>query len=205
MSRRAILALPWLGKPTGKMPMLSFHARADLAGGGAPGDPAENVARQWSWSLSPTGNGTSSAIDGNSQTRTHDNANEPWHGHLGHEPACRSGRSQGRSGPAVAGEAHGRDARGTYLRPGFGRQAHGRVLGTPNGDAHATPLYDRAGNNDRGPRPPQALGTQGGPQGPGGGRWTREGMFPSPFSFPGRPGRPRKAEEKRNHMVSRAP
>jgi len=44
MSRRAILALPWLGKPTGKMPvvlmgkmpMLRLHARADLVGGVAP-------------------------------------------------------------------------------------------------------------------------------------------------------------------------
>ena len=46
----------------------------------------------------------------------------PWHGHLARE-------SQGRLGPAVAGEAHGRDARGTH-----GQDAHG----THGRDAHAT-------------------------------------------------------------------
>jgi hypothetical protein len=59
MSRRAILALPWLGKPTGKMPvvlmgetpMLRFDACANIA---ANGSPAESVAR--SWSLTPIGN-----------------------------------------------------------------------------------------------------------------------------------------------------
>jgi RHS repeat-associated protein len=83
MSRRAVPALPWMGKPTGKpsdptgkMPMLRLHARAALAGGAVLGDPAENLARQWSWGLTPTGNWETSAIDGNSQTRTHNNANE---------------------------------------------------------------------------------------------------------------------------------
>jgi len=60
--------------------------------------------------------------------RKHDPAKAPWHGHLARA-------SQGRPGPAGAGEPHGRDARGT----------HGR-------DAHATPPYDHAGNNGRGPR-----------------------------------------------------
>ena len=54
-----------------------------------------------------------------------------WHGHLARE-------LQGRPGPAVDGKAHGRDARGTCLRRGFGRQAHGQALGAPNGDAHGT-------------------------------------------------------------------
>ena len=92
MSRRAILALPWLGKPTGKMPvvlmgkmpvvlmgkmpMLRLDARADLVGGVAPAAPAEDLARSWSWGLSSTGNWNTSAIDGNSQARTHDNANQ---------------------------------------------------------------------------------------------------------------------------------
>jgi hypothetical protein len=48
-----------------------------------------------------------------------------WHGRPGHEPACRSGRSQGHPGPVLL---HGRNA----------RKAHGQVLGTPYGDAHAT-------------------------------------------------------------------
>ena len=62
MSRRAILALPWLGKPTdptgkmpvvlmGETPMLRFDACANIA---ANGSPAESVAR--SWSLTPIGN-----------------------------------------------------------------------------------------------------------------------------------------------------
>jgi hypothetical protein len=87
MSRMAILALPWLGKPTGptgkmpvvlmgKMPMLRLHARADLAGGVAPATPDEDLARRWSWGLTPTGNWETSGIDGNSRTRTHNNANE---------------------------------------------------------------------------------------------------------------------------------
>jgi len=54
MSRRAILALPWLGKPTGKMPvvlmgkmpMLRLHARADLVGGVAPGNLG-NLGEIW--------------------------------------------------------------------------------------------------------------------------------------------------------------
>jgi len=42
----------------------------------APGGVAGSVARSWSWGLSSTGNWNTSVIDGNSQTRTHDKANE---------------------------------------------------------------------------------------------------------------------------------
>jgi len=42
----------------------------------APLGVTASVIRQWSWTLSPTGNWNTSMIDGNSQTRTHDKANE---------------------------------------------------------------------------------------------------------------------------------
>jgi len=54
-------------------------------------------------------------------------ANAPWHGHPAWGPQGLARESQGRPGPAVA-------------------NSHGR-------DAHATPLYDQAGSNVRGPRP----------------------------------------------------
>jgi len=38
--------------------------------------PAEDVTRSWSWGLTSTGNWSTSTIDGVSQTRTHNNANE---------------------------------------------------------------------------------------------------------------------------------
>jgi hypothetical protein len=56
MSRRAILALPpWLGKPTGKMPvvlmgkmpMLRFYARANIAANGSPTDAQKYVAYKY--------------------------------------------------------------------------------------------------------------------------------------------------------------
>jgi len=78
-------------------------------------------------------------------------ANAPWHGHPAWGPQGLARESQGRPGRAVAGQAHGRDARDTH-----GQDAHA----THGRDAHATPAYDQAGSNVRGPRPPQ------GPQGP---------------------------------------
>jgi hypothetical protein len=65
MSRRAILALPWLGKPTGKMPVVlmgetpmpRFHARANIAASAAPAETRRaGVALQWSWALDEVGN-----------------------------------------------------------------------------------------------------------------------------------------------------
>ena len=56
-----------------------------------------------------------------------DKANAPWHGHPAWGPQGLARESQDRPGPAVA-------------------NSHGR-------DAHATPQYDQAGSNVRGPRP----------------------------------------------------
>jgi len=96
-SRRAVPALPWLGKPTGEMPvvlmgetpvvlmgkmpmvlmgetpMLRFHARADMT---ASVNPAESVAKQWLWTLDPVGNWSTFTANGVTQSCAHNKANE---------------------------------------------------------------------------------------------------------------------------------
>jgi len=82
LSDYTVLSLNWLG--SGKT-----WTQADFNGDGKVDgfdntilgdnwltDPNETVARSWSWSLTPTGNWSSSMINDANQTRTHDNANQ---------------------------------------------------------------------------------------------------------------------------------
>jgi len=125
MSRRAILALPWLGKPTGETPVLPTFAEAsagisgdtiliklqprgaEAALDGPAGDTDPNVAYTWGYGLD--GSAAKYARlekvtlpGGREIYYNYEDANAfaPWHGHLGHE-------SQGHPGPALRRESTG--------------------------------------------------------------------------------------------------